>query len=98
LPSEEEMISEIKQEEERRREQCISFNHSHKLADAQWDYNKQLANEAGFSELIKDIVQRVYDRAGERRSANPGNYKYDHITIIDDESFIYIEDYYLSRS
>lgn len=94
MPSEEDMLSEIKNEEQSRREEGISLNHSHKLGDAQWSYNKKLANEAGFSELIKDIIQKVYDRAGERRTANPANYKFDHISLTDDDSFMYIEDFY----
>ncbi|CAL8126528.1 unnamed protein product [Orchesella dallaii] len=92
LPSKDEMLQEIKKEERERLENKVPLKHSHKFGDKQWEYNIQLAKEAGFLNLIQPVIQKVYDRAGLRRLNAPANYKHDHVTIIDRETFEYVED------
>lgn len=91
LPSEEEMMQEIKKMEKDRETKGIPLSHSHKLAERQWDYNKLLAQDIGEIELIKPVVQRVYEKSGMRRLLDSVNYKYDHINILNNDSFEYAE-------
>lgn len=88
------MLCEIEKEENVRQNQGIPLNHSHKFGDKQWSYNKKLADEAGFGQLIKPVIQRTYDRAGERRVTHPANYKYDRVQVIDNEKFEYFNDFF----
>ena len=86
LPSREEMHHDTASFRQKRLDAGVPERHVHRMADLQWAFGDQLADEADFNKL-DPVVQKLFHHIRLYRKENLMTYKSNTYSLLDEHSF-----------
>ncbi|XP_044138807.1 flavin-containing monooxygenase FMO GS-OX-like 4 [Bufo gargarizans] len=86
LPPPEQMLSESRTEFREHRNSGLPLKYLHRLGPRQWEYNRWLADTAGF-EPLAPVLEKLYEAVREFRGVNPVTYRKRNFKILSREEF-----------